>query len=79
MKREAKNDVDQRVDVDQAEAEGDRQHQLERLLDGRVAPVEDHPQPLLAAIDPAEPRHRQEDLDEGGDQDRERVDVELGV
>jgi len=71
-----KEGVDQRVDVDQPETERDRDHQLERLRDGRVAPVDHEPQPVVAA---AQPRHRQQHLHERPREDRRRVDVELRV
>ena len=51
--------VDERVDVDQAEPERDRQHHLEDALDGRVAPVDHHLQP---AVPPAQPGERQQEL-----------------
>jgi hypothetical protein len=66
--------VDDSVDVDQAEPERDRNHQHEHLPDGGIAPVEHELKPPVA---PAKPGHRQENLDERRDQDRERVDVEL--
>ena len=68
--------VDDGVEVDQPEADRDRHHQHERLADRRVAPV-DHD--LQAAVAPAQPRQRQQELDQRRDQDRERVDVELRV
>ena len=68
--------VDHGVHVDQAEAERHRHHQREDALDGRIAPVEHELQPSVAT---AQPRHRQEDLDERRDDDRHGVDVQLGA
>ena len=65
---------DHRVDVDQPEAEHDRAHQLEDLLDHRISEVDRHPQPVVAA---AQPRERQEQLEHRAEDDRARVDVEL--
>ena len=50
---------------------------LNVLLDRRVAPVDHDAEAFLAAVEAAQPRHRQEHLDERGDQDRDGVDVEL--
>ena len=44
--------------------------------DGRVAPVDHDAQ---APVEAAQPRHRQQHLDHGADEDRDRVDVELAV
>ena len=66
--------VDHRVDVDQSEPERDRHHQHEDAFDRRVAPVEDELQPAVAA---AQPGHGEKHLDNGRQQDRGRVDVQL--
>ncbi len=71
--------VDDRVDVDQAEPERDRNHQLQHAAHGRIAPVEHDLQPLLPTLEAAQPRERQEHLNDGRDEDRARVDVELRV
>ena len=68
MRRDAKNVSIDGVEVDQPEAERDRDHQLEDAPHRRVAPVEHDPQPAVAA---AQPRHRQEHLDDRRDQDRD--------
>ncbi len=47
-----------------------------RKRDGRVTPVEGDPQ---AAVEAAQPRQREQELDERRDDDRAGVDVELGV
>ena len=69
--------VDHRVDVDQPEAERDRNHHPEDAPDRGVMPVDQDPKPVVAAVEAAEPRHRQEHLDEGRRKDRRRVDVQL--
>ena len=66
--------VDQEVHVHEADRQRDRQHQDEHALDGRIAPVDDHRQP---AVEPAQPRDRQEELYERADHDHRRVQVEL--
>ena len=71
--------VDECVDVDQAQAERHRQHQLEDTPDGRVAPVDQHAQALVAAVETAQPGHGQEDLDECRGENRGRVDVQLSA
>ena len=76
MKPRREERVDDRVDVDQPEPERDRDHVLEDLFHRRVAPVEREPQP---AVEAAQPRQRQEHLDERRDQNRDRVHVELRV
>ena len=43
--------VDHGVDVDEAEAEGDRHHQLQHLEDSRVAPVEHDAEPLFSTLE----------------------------
>ena len=68
--------VDHQVEVDEAETERHREHQDEDPLDGRVPPV-DHRGQL--AVEPHEPRERQQHLDDRADQDPDRVDVELPV
>ncbi len=68
--------VDRRVEVDQPQPERHRQHQGEDPLHRGVAPVDHHPQPVVA---PAQPRERQEKLDHGTCENGARVDVELRV
>jgi hypothetical protein len=41
--------VDERVQVDEPEAERDRHHELEGAADGRVAPVQHHVEAAVAA------------------------------
>ena len=67
---------DQCVDVDQPQAKGDRKHQDEHALHGRVAPVDRQADP---AVEPGQPRQRQEQLDHRADDDRAGVDVELSL
>ena len=66
--------VDECVEVDQPEADRDRHHQDERPADRGVAPVDHDVQPIVLAT---QPWQRQQQLDEGRDDDRDRVDVEL--
>ena len=75
---EARGDqrVDDRIHIDQAERQRDGEHEHEEAADRRIAPVEDELQP---AVEPAQPRQRQKQLNHGSDQDREGVDVELRV
>ncbi len=68
--------ADQRRDVDQPERQRHRKHEDEEAAHRRVAPVDRDPEP---AVEPAEPRHGHQELDERRDHDRARVDVELGV
>ena len=67
---------DDGVEVDQPEADRHRDHQLEHTPDRRVAVVDDDPQPAVPA---AQPRQRQQHLDDRAEHDRRRVDVELAV
>jgi hypothetical protein len=68
--------VDEGVEVDQAEADRDRDHQHERLPHCGVAPVDHHLQPAVAI---PQPRHGQQELDQRRDDDRDGVDIELRV
>jgi len=63
------------IDVDQAEADRDRHHQHEGPADRRIARVDDN---VEAAVEAAQPRERQQELDDRSDEDRDGVDVELG-
>src|SRR6478672_862173 len=67
--------VDQLVEVDDAEADGHRQHQHEYLAYTRVPPVDVQ---LEAEVDAAERAAGHQQLHGGRHQDRPGVDVELG-
>ena len=68
--------VDQRVEVDEAEAERDRDEQDECLLDRGVAPVDHHVQAVVASAEPGEgEKHLHERPQEHGP----GVDVQLSV
>ena len=70
----AEHRVDQQVEVDEPEADRHRQHQLEHLLDPRVAPVERDAQ---GEADPPQDRQRHRELDDRAGEDADRVGVDL--
>ena len=70
----AERRVDQRVEVDQAEAERHRQHQHQHGADARVAPVE---RDVEVEADALEHRQAHRELRDGAEDDRDRVRVDL--
>ena len=61
--------VDDRVHVDQAEAERDGNHHPKDPPHRGVVPVDQDAKPVVATIETAQPRHREEHLDHRRDED----------
>ena len=66
--------VDDEVEVDEPDAEGDREHEDEDALERRVAQVEHGPD---APVFPPQPPDGRDRLDDRAGEDASRVDVEL--